>query len=518
MDTQLISVIFGMKLRQARTEAGLTLSEFASQSELSPSYMTEVEKGRKYPRADKIMRMATVLGKEYDELVSISLDPSLADLQTTLGSSFMRKFPFEEFGLEMSNLVDLLTRAPDKASALLHAIIEVGRQFDLRDEHFLLAALRSYQEYHENYFPEVESAAAAFAQEHDLIGETPLRLESVEEIIQTKYGYELDNDMLAQEPTLSNYRSVFVKGKQPKLLLNMQLSTTQRRFSIAREMGYRVLGLTERANTSSPDRVDSFAQVLNDYKASYFAGALLMPRALIVQDIEEFFARTTWAPEPLFAMMEKYDVTPEMLLYRFSQLIPEFFGAKMHFLRLEDVLPEEVDDTVERYKLVKQFNMNRLLTPSGIALDEHFCRRWLVTRLLKELRSEDPTDESTASGMVHMPMADHDMVIGAQMSEFLDSRDRFLCFGFARPLQTEGSINSTVIVGFRVDSDLPNTIKFMNDPAIPFITINETCERCPLVGDQCTLRAFEPVVLEKHKAVAERKEALGKLVAKLREA
>lgn len=513
----MINVIFGMKLRQARTEAGLTLSEFAAKSELSPSYMTEVEKGRKYPRADKIMRMADVLGKEYDELVSITLDPSLADLQATLSSSFLRQFPFEEFGLEMSNLVDLLTRAPGKASALLHAIIEVGRQFDLRGEHFLLAALRSYQEYHENYFPEIEQAAAEFAHEHNLTGKIPIGMEPLEEIIQTKFGYELDDDMLVANPALAEYRSVFVKGNEPKLLLNAKLRPTQRRFSIAREMGYRVLGLTERANTSSPDRVDSFAQVLNDYKASYFAGALIMPRTLILQDIEEFFGRETWAPEPLYAMMEKYDATPEMLLYRYSQLIPEFFGVKMHFLRLEDELPQEADDTVERYKLVKQFNMNRLLTPSGIALDEHFCRRWLVTRLLKELRS-DKEKKTPPNGMVRMPTANHDMVIGVQMSEFLDSRDRFLCFGFARPLQTKNSVNSTVIVGFRVDSELPNTIKFMNDPAIPFITINETCERCPLVGDQCKIRAFDPVVLQRQEAIAQRKQALGQLVAQLREA
>ncbi|MEJ2750722.1 MAG: helix-turn-helix transcriptional regulator, partial [Anaerolineae bacterium] len=32
-----------MKIRQARTETGLTLTEFAAQSDLSPSYVTEIE-------------------------------------------------------------------------------------------------------------------------------------------------------------------------------------------------------------------------------------------------------------------------------------------------------------------------------------------------------------------------------------------------------------------------------------------------------------------------------------------
>ena len=63
MATNLVNIIFGMKLRQARMEAELTLTEFAQQCELSPSYVTEIEKGRKYPRVDKIMKIAEVLEK-----------------------------------------------------------------------------------------------------------------------------------------------------------------------------------------------------------------------------------------------------------------------------------------------------------------------------------------------------------------------------------------------------------------------------------------------------------------------
>jgi transcriptional regulator with XRE-family HTH domain len=56
--TELVNIIFGLKVRQARTAAGLTLTELAAEADLSPSYLTEIEKGRKYPRADKILRMA----------------------------------------------------------------------------------------------------------------------------------------------------------------------------------------------------------------------------------------------------------------------------------------------------------------------------------------------------------------------------------------------------------------------------------------------------------------------------
>ena len=160
MQAQLVNVIFGMKVRRARMKANLTLTEMAARCEISPSYLTEVEKGRKYPRADKIMRMADELETTYDELVSITLPPALNYLESTLSSSLLLQFPFDAFGLEISDLVGLLTKAPDKASALLHAMIEIGRQHDLREEHILWAALRSYQELQDNYFPDIEDAAA----------------------------------------------------------------------------------------------------------------------------------------------------------------------------------------------------------------------------------------------------------------------------------------------------------------------------------------------------------------------
>ena len=73
MTMELVNVIFGMKLRQARLDAGLPASELARQIRISPSYLTEIEKGRKYPKPDKIMKMAGALDLDYDNLISIRL-------------------------------------------------------------------------------------------------------------------------------------------------------------------------------------------------------------------------------------------------------------------------------------------------------------------------------------------------------------------------------------------------------------------------------------------------------------
>ena len=96
----------------------------------------------------------------------------------------MRRFPFEEFGLEPGDLVTPLTREPEKVSALMHAILSIGRKYDLQEEEFLRAALRSYQEIHENYFQDLEDSAAAFISEignkYGLDGQIPTELTVME--------------------------------------------------------------------------------------------------------------------------------------------------------------------------------------------------------------------------------------------------------------------------------------------------------------------------------------------------
>ncbi|KAA3662385.1 MAG: ImmA/IrrE family metallo-endopeptidase [Chloroflexi bacterium] len=495
MSIKLVNIIFGMKVRQARTEAGMTLSEFASQCELSPSYVTEIEHGRKYPRADKIMRMAAVLGKDYDQMVSIKLAPSLSYLESTLSSSIMRRFPFEEFGLEPGDLVTPLTREPEKVSALMHAILSIGRKYDLKEEEFLRAALRSYQEIHENYFQDLEDAALAFTTEigpkYSLGEQIPTELSVLETILREVYGYKLDHEAIADDPALQKYRSIYIEEKRSKtLFINPALRPRQIKFILARELGYRYLKLKERSFASTPTRIDSFQQIVNDFKAAYFGGALMMPRTVMLADLQQFFDQETWQPDKLLSLIDKYAVTPEMLLYRLSELVPEYYGLKLHFLRFHQVNG--------RYELIKQLNMNKLIVPSGIGLHEHYCRRWLSVRLLHKA----PTNGDLTFDQPHM---------GIQFSEFVESRDQFLCFGFSRPLVLSPNVNSSVLVGFRVDAELRQVMRFLDDPAIPKAYIHETCERCPLTEEQCRERVAPPTTLVAQQEATARRLALSQL-------
>ena len=175
--------IFGMKLRCFRQEKGFGLKQLAALTGLSASYINEIEKGKKYPKAEKIMMLAEGLGVEYDDLVSISMTGRLGQIsELFFSSSVLGSFPFQLFGITFENVMELFTASPKKAAALISTLMEISRAYDMNVEQFFLASLRAYQEMHNNYFEEVEELAEKFAFEHKWTRPSP---PTQEELIET---------------------------------------------------------------------------------------------------------------------------------------------------------------------------------------------------------------------------------------------------------------------------------------------------------------------------------------------
>ena len=58
-----------MKLKNLRHEKWYGLKDILELTGISVSYINEIEKGEKYPKYEKIINLAKVLGFEYDDLV-----------------------------------------------------------------------------------------------------------------------------------------------------------------------------------------------------------------------------------------------------------------------------------------------------------------------------------------------------------------------------------------------------------------------------------------------------------------
>ena len=497
--------ILGLKLRTLRREHGESLKAVAERSGLSVSYLSEIEKGKKYPKPDKLIDLADALEVPYDELVSLSVKDDLGPLKDVFSSAFVEEFPFEVFGLESQDVFSLVSDQPARAGALIRTFLEVGRNYDMQVEHFLLAALRSYQQMHGNYFEELEEAAKAFRERQGWTEGQPPSHETLRDLLVTEYGYDVNLDALADHPELSEFRSVYVDGARPTLVVNSDLLPIQQAFLFAREIGHCELGVDERARTSSWLRIESFDQLLNNFRASYFAGAIIMDRAALLRDLEGLFAEEAWDPARVQACMDRYNATPEMLLYRLTELVPNHFDIDdFFFLRFYH------EPGTSDFQLNKILNMSDVPVPHGVGLSEHYCHRWPAITLLQEL------ERAQVEGPLTKQPSEEPR-IRAQRSYFLKEEAEYFVLSVARPLALQPETNSCVSIGFLMNDAFKRSVSCWRDDAIPQVDVNLTCERCPLPRADCTDRVAPPTVYEEEQAQQRKVEAVEELQAAIRD-
>ncbi|WP_338875759.1 helix-turn-helix domain-containing protein [Spirosoma sp. SC4-14] len=491
-----IRLLFGLKMRQMRLDRGLSVSELAQQSGLSVSYVTEIEKGRKYPKADKISALANAMQVDYDTLVSLKLSKKLEPISDLLRSKFLTEIPLELFGIDPSDLLELLAEAPAKVSAMIRTFMDIALSYNMSVERLYLTMLRSYQEMHDNYFPEIEAEAERFLNEFAPVAahttEQPVGEALLTNLLKTRYDVHIEYFDPLSQPELVSLRSVF-RPEHRRLYLNVALTSEQRSFILAREVGFQYLNLKNRPYTYSWVEADSFEQILNNYKASYFAGAILIRRDVLVSKLTELFARDTWSNDAFLQLITEFGSTPERFFYRLSNVLPSHFGIdQLFFYRFNHTAGQT------SFQLTKEMHLSRQQGPRGI-VDEHFCRRWIAWTILQELQSLQQTKGFDGT------------LCRAQLSEYADSGLQYLIISVAHPFQPQFQQNISVSMCFAVNDALKRKMKFMNTSPdeIPFRVVNEACERCGIFD--CRERVAAPVVLQKKRQFAGMKKAMENL-------
>jgi len=496
-----IRLIFGVKVKQLRSEKKLSLSEVSKATGISISYLNEIEKGKKYPKPNKIAALAQTLEVDYDWLISLQLSKKLAPIAELIQSDMLTSLPLEIFGIELSTLIDMITNTPAKVSAFISTLIEIARNYDMSVERFYFSVLRSYQEMHENYFEDLEIAAEAFSKEHQLV-ELPLTVAQIEGLLEKEYGYVIDRESISEYPALASQRSVFVPKKKEggRLLINPNLTESQQLFTLGKELGYNYLKLQNRLYTSSTVKVSSFEQLLNNFKASYFANALLMPAKHFVAEIKKAIATNHWQESVFLSLLDRYHASPEMFLHRLTNLIPQFFGLKqLFFLRFHHTKDND------EYELNKELHLAGLYNPHGNMLNEHYCRRWVSINILKDLEKAQSGQLDLASQKV----TSNGVICSAQRSQYIDSENEYLCISLARTINPTPNTNSSVTIGFLMTKEFKKKVKFWSDEAIPVRRVGVACERCTNLD--CSERAAEPLTVTEKNTTDEMQEALDAL-------
>ena len=467
-DSNFIKTVFGLKMKQFRQKKNFSLQDLANLTGVSKSYLNEIENGKKYPKHDKIAQLAEALSCSYDDLVSTKLDKSLAPITEILQSDFFKEIPLDLFGINKNNLISIISDAPKKVTAFINTLIEISKNYNLSKERFYFAVIRSFQELHDNYFPEIEASAKTYIQENNL-SLKPFS-EEFELILKEQFLYEIQSLDLEKYGATGKLRSLFIPEKK-LLLLNELLDEDQKTFILAKEIGFNILNLNPRPNTYSWLDFTSFDELLNNYYASYFAGCLLIRKEILTEKTNQFFQKPEWSATVFEDLIEEFTNSPETFYYRLTNILPQELGIKDLFY-----LCFTKKKNSDKIQILKELHLNQQQAPHANATNEHYCRRWIAVKNLANLKDDEKLTD-------------------AQISHYKDSGLTYLVISTSQKNPFSDGTNRSYCIGILLNSNSLKKIKFAKSDQIKTVNVGVTCEFCSIPA--CEVRQAPPLRLEK---------------------
>ncbi len=466
LDQETLRFVFGVKLRGLRLEKGLSLKDLAKQTGLSPSYLNEIEKGKKYPKSEKILLLAHALGEKYENLISLELKKDLQILQTLLDKNILSAIPFDIFGIPAGTVFELLAERPKKMRALIGTLLEITRAHNIHIDDFLFALLRSYLDMHQNYFPSIEQDAAKYRKKHTLalISDHKKMKEKLIDLLRAESNIVVKEENFSRLSSDLSEVFYFIKDRGKTIYLEKNLDIREQIFVLAREIGYSVLKYKIRPQSSLIAQLDSFEQLFHHFSASYFASALLIPEAEMKKNCEELFKLKRWDPEVFERMLQKYLCPHESVFHRLTQILPHHFGLNhLFFLRYE------FDRKRKKYEISRELHLSGFEGPHRVKSQENYCSRWLIQKLTSAQLSSQKSFE-----------------LDLQRSRYAGTDNEYLVLGVAFQKPLSDRMVSSVCLGMLFNEKLIEKMPWAKSAKIPQMVVGETCERC--VVENCVDR------------------------------
>ena len=102
-------IAFGRFIEERRKALGFTLRGFAAELEIAPAYMSDIEKGRRYPpdkKLDDIARLLNLHGADKDRLLDLAAMTKVKTVSSDLPEYIMEKDK-ARVALRLARKVDL---------------------------------------------------------------------------------------------------------------------------------------------------------------------------------------------------------------------------------------------------------------------------------------------------------------------------------------------------------------------------------------------------------------------------
>lgn len=346
------ALMLGRRIRERRTELGMTLEQLASAVDRAPSQLSAIENGKREPRLPLLRALATALRSTVDDLLLDEAPSERAALEIAVERA-QRGSVFRSLGLEPIRVSKTMTDESLRAILGLHQEVErLHRERAATPEEARRAntELRAGMRVAGNYFPELEQAAAQLLDSVGYAG-GPVLQQTIARVAE-KLGFSLHYVSDLPHST----RSV-IDRRNGRIYLGTNLPSRDARAPILRALASLVCGHEEPQN---------YADFLRQrVEANYLAGAVLLPEAATVAAIKAAKDRREISMEDL---RDSFAVSYEMAAHRFTNLATQWFDLNVHFTKVH-----------ESGTLIKAYENDGVRFPSdalGNLEGATVCRNW----------------------------------------------------------------------------------------------------------------------------------------------
>lgn len=465
LDQNTVRLIFGLKLKNLRQQHQYSLKELGQKTGLSVSYLNEIEKGKKYPKPDKVLALADALSSSFDQLVSVRLEEDQDAIARILQNGFVHSLPLQDLGINLTELLNSITEDSQKATRLLCTILELRRRHFIRQSDLFSAILKSEIDEKRNHFTEWEELASTLRDRYRKWG-SPSDSEYAQQIVQhleQKYNYEFETVAFGDESTalrtLRFRRNV--RSKKIILHLNSALSAKEQLYFLLRELIARELGHPPISAHQENDDFATYTAYVNHYMVSYIADAMLLPKDSFLDELNLLCSFDRWSSGRFRVFLQNAPVPTKRVLQRMTQLLPREWN-------IDPVYALEFGRNIEleRFLILDELHLSGLQMPNGINREESFCRRWISMRALEAF-----TSSKDSSGAL----------IQTQKSTIADVNGQFFNIAIAERDSVERGLIRCHTIGIPITKKHGKRIAFLNDTYVKHDTVAETCERCRIL-------------------------------------
>jgi len=315
------ALTIGRRLRHLRRRSASTLDQLAGRAGMSASALSLIENGKREAKLSVLQALAAALGVGLDELLDVRAPSRRAALEIELEQA-QRSPAFPGLGVPAVRTGPRLPMEALEALVGLHqalARVTAERAATPEEARRANAALRRRMREADNYFPQLEAAAA------ELLAAVSHEGGAITRIDIDRMARHLGFDLVPAEDLPHSTRTVVDLANRRIYLPQPATGQSRSRTLALQAMAHIILG--HRVPRNYADFLQQRVEI------NYFAAAVLIPERTAVESLQRAKAVKDIAIEDL---RDGFAVSYEQAAHRFTNLATRHLDVTVHFLRTHE--------------------------------------------------------------------------------------------------------------------------------------------------------------------------------------